>query len=484
MRGNRADLGLLATLAALSALIYALAFSLPYNLVAQQSPPYHPLSDLTGGSRGALAWLVAAFLALGLLYWLGWRLARRVRGPAAWAIVAGGAVTFAGILLLMYPIGAADIFANIMYGRIVSVYGGNPFFDAGTHFAGDRFFPYMAWSGDPTPYGPLCVLLFVGAGQLAGGGVVANVLALKLLNALFLAASIAVVAATLRDAAPGWALPGALALAWNPIVLYETIGNGHNDIIMAFWVLAAVGCMARRRYTWAVLALVAGALIKIVPILLLPAAGLIALRQLRTGRAQLRFALGAGASALALAGLVYLPFWRGPATLTFLQRRGLFTTSLPALLNIWLASRWDADRAATIAGYLAWAAAALFALWQAYRTRWDPSWQSFPRAAFNIFLFYLLFTCAWFKEWYTIWPLALAAVLPSGQALALAILFNYTGMAQPLLVWPLWIDLGEPNPMIPELRLTLTAMALPWAYLALQGLRRWLRARQGAATDS
>ena len=76
---------------------------------------------------------------------------------------------------------------------------------------------------------------------------------------------------------PPRALAGTLLLAWNPLILYETLGQGHNDVAMLFWVLACAWCLARRRYTLAVLALVAGALFKFVPLLLLPAAGLIAL---------------------------------------------------------------------------------------------------------------------------------------------------------------------------------------------------------------
>ncbi len=470
----------LAGTAVLSAVIYALAFSRPYNLAALQGQPHYTLSQHSQADPYAFASLVAAFVALGLLYWLGWRTARQAGGWAAWAIVAGGGVASAAVLLAMFPFGADDVFADIMYGRIMSRYGGNPYVDLGAAYGADPFLPYMSWADTPAHYGPLCLRMFALAARLAGDGLVANVLAFKLLNLLFLAGSVAVVAATLRQMAPPWALAGALALAWNPLVLYETVGNGHNDIIMAFWVLAGTWAMARRRYTLGVLALAAGALVKIVPALLLPAAAMVALRGMNAWRPRLRFAACSGAAALALAGLAYLPLWRGLQTLTFLQRKAMFTTSLVAALHAWLGPHWGMERVGAALGLAAWVAVAAFALWQAWRAQRDRSWLAFPHAAYNILLFYLLAACGWYKEWYAVWPIALAAVIPSGQALATAVLLGYAGLAQPLVLWPLWYQDGVASDTARELRLGPAVMALPLAYLAARWLREHVRAAEPA----
>ncbi len=473
---NLKALVFLAGSGAVSALIYWAALVRPCNLVALQERTSYDLA--AAGAAAPYVRLVAAFAALGLLYVLAWRNVRRVHGLAAWALVAVGAAVPATLLLLMYPIGAADVFADIMYGRILSLHGGNPFFDVGAAYPGDRFLPYMAWSTTPAHYGPLCLLLFGLVARLAGDGVVANVVAFKLLNVLFLAGSATLVAATLRRAAPEWALAGTLALVWNPIVLYETVGNGHNDIIMAFWVLLAIWCSAQRRHTPALLALTAGALVKIVPALLMPAAALVALRDLGPWRARLRFALGTGAACLGLAAAAYLPLWRGPASLTFFQRGAMFTTSLPAAL--W-AALGATERAGQLLGLAAWAAAGLFALWRAGRAMRDATWLAFPHAAYDILLFYLLCACPWLKEWYTIWPLAVAAVIPSGQALIPAVLLNYAGLAQPLIFWPLWYRAAPLPDAVRELRLGPAVMALPWGYVVARALLRW---RQHAAGRS
>lgn len=470
----------LALLAAASALVYWLAFTRPYSLVALSAQPLYTLAQRALTDPYAYARLALAFALLGLLYGLGWRLARHTAGTAAWAIVTGGAAASAGVLAFAYPMGAADLFADVMYGRILSLHHGNPYFDVAASFSGDPFLPYVAWRDTPAHYGPLCLELFAAAARLAGDGVVANVLAFKLLNVLFLAGSVALVALVLRETAPEWSLAGVLALAWNPIVLYETLANGHADTLMAFWVLAGIGCALRRRWLPAVLALVAGALVKIVPALLIPALVVVALRRMASARARLRFLLTAGAAGLGLAALAYAPLWRGLATLTFLQRQAMFTTSLPAALWAWLGPRWGIERAGATIGALAWAAAGAFALWRAWRTRRDPSWLSFPRAAFDTLLFYLLVACPWYKEWYSIWPLAVAAAIPTGRALAPAVLLNYAGLAQPLVFWPLWFGRTPAPDTVRELYLGPAVMALPLAFLGLRWLRERWPARSGA----
>ncbi len=46
------------------------------------------------------------------------------------------------------------------------------------------------------------------------------------------------IAAILRRLAPDRLLAGVVLFLWNPVVLYETIGQGHNDVAMLFWMAA------------------------------------------------------------------------------------------------------------------------------------------------------------------------------------------------------------------------------------------------------
>jgi hypothetical protein len=466
---------LLAGLAGLSLLVYVRAFVVPYSLLGLYPYPRVGLSSF-GPYDSAGPWrLVWAFLVQGGLYWLGWRLALQARGRAAWLVVLGGTLAFSAALLFLYPFDAADIFDNIMHGRIMGVYGANPFRDVASQFAGDPFYAYAAWQRTPSAYGPIWESLAGGVARLAGDGIIANVLAFKALGGLFLALSIGLVAVILDRVAPERTLAGVVLLAWNPVVLYETIGNGHNDLAMMVWVLAAVLAILCRRYTLAVLALLAGALVKFIPVLLIPVAGLIVWRDLAHARARLRFLAVTLPAALGLILASYGPVWYGFEGLGLAYRASLFTASLPSTLNAWLQLHFGIHSAGRAIGMVAAGLTGAFVLGQGRRAWRDGSWLSFAQAAFNILTFYLLVTCLWFQQWYTLWPLALAALLPPGHAPRLAALFSYAAMSKQLIVGPLlfWI---RPRPPRAQLELVFgpAVLIIPWLYalLALWLVRR------------
>lgn len=465
LRGKSAILAL-AGPAGLSNLVYWLAYSRPFSLFKYYD---HPLFDLRRYSAGApnARWLLfGAFVIQIGLYTLSWQLARRTRSRVAWEIVIGSSLVSALILIFMFPIGAADLFDYIVHGRIFSVYGANPFLSTARQFANDPFFPYMGWPDWPSVYGPLWALIEGTATRLAGDGVIANVLVFKGFIGAFYFGSILLVAATLQEVSPDYALAGVVLFAWNPIILYETFGNGHNDIVMVFWIMLATWLLTRRRYSVAVLALIAGGLIKYVPLFLIPVAGLIALRDLEGMRARLGFIVITGISAAALFGVSYFPFWEGLKTLTVLKHQNLATTSLPAVLSAWLEPARGAALTNTALNWATIVATGLIVLWRSLCAWDDRSRFSFPRNAFWILTGYLLFTCAWFQEWYTIWPITIAAVIPSTPVVLLALALNFGGLTKHFVFGPLWLWVRPlPAQEWIELRLGPAVMALPWLAL-------------------
>ncbi|MBI3360528.1 MAG: DUF2029 domain-containing protein, partial [Chloroflexi bacterium] len=324
---------LLFALGLASLFVYWLGLILPYNVFSLQLKPLLSVAQLTRNNPTAQAAFVVTFAALSGLYYLTWRLCRGPQPSAMWIALLAPLVVVNLSLLWLYPIDAADIFDNILRGRITAQYGGNPFYQAPNDAPSDPFLTYTAWRRSTSAYGPLWELLAAGTSRMAGDDKLANVIAFKSLGLLFYFGSLALIAGLLRRHTPERALQGVCLFAWNPLVLYETAGNGHNDVVMVFCILSGLYLLSRERHIPAALALTAGATIKFIPILLLPIALATGLRAQRTTRGRIIFGLAALMACAALIVLLYAPFWRGGDPIGLDRRSGMFTASLPAILQ-------------------------------------------------------------------------------------------------------------------------------------------------------
>lgn len=468
-------------LSGLSALIYGWGLIAPYNVEALELRPLISIAKLTRNQPGTQAAFVLTFAALSAVYYLTWRLARGVQPRAVWlANIAGLALVNLGLLAL-YPIGAADIFDNIIRGRLLAVHGGNPFYETPRAYVADPFFAYTGWRDATSAYGPAWEALAVIAARLAGDGVLANLLAFKLLGLVFYGGCLVLIARLLQKHAPERALQGMVLLAWNPLVIYETAGNGHNDIVMVFFVLLGLYALSESRFTLAALALTLGALIKFIPILLLPIVLAHALRALddrppgSTGgwRRRVTFSVVTVFACAALVVAAYAPFWRGGDPLALMERGKLFTTSLPALIQAQLetqmgreASQWWVSRAALLFVGIS----VVGATWRAWR---ETGWLAPVRLSALVLTAYLMFACLWFQPWYTIWPLALAALLPEGALARLIVLLSYAALWKTI-VFDFFLYRGAKLPprLVREMWLGPATLIIPWMYALYAGARR------------
>jgi hypothetical protein len=417
-----------AALASLSLSVYGLGLLRPYGVFALMVKPLVNIARLTRGQPLAQAGFVLTFAALSGLYYLMWRLCRGPHPRTTWLAVLMGALAVNAAMLWLYPIGAADVFDNILRGRITARFGGNPFYDTPRQYSRDRFYRYVAWRDATTAYGPLWEAMAAGLSRAAGDDPLTNVLVFKAWGLLFYGGSLALIARILSRHAPERALQGVVLFAWNPLVIYETAGNGHNDMAMVFFLLLGTDWLLQKRFLWSALALTAGALIKFVPILLLPIVLAAGLRAAATWRARLRLALVSGAACALMIAAAYAPFWRGGDVLAWERREGMLTASWPAivqanlerLLGSELSERLVSRQALLLVG-----AVTLAQAWQVWRR---PEGLAPVRAFALVILFYLLFAVLWFQPWYAIWTLALAALLPEGALARTAVLLSYAAL--------------------------------------------------------
>jgi alpha-1,6-mannosyltransferase len=457
--------------------IYEWAFARPYSLFKWWPIPFQTIGKITKFDPQAGAGYTLAFLVLFLFYLFACRLSLGRPRLLNWGVVIGGAIAFNLVLLSLYPVDSADVFDNIIRGRITEQYGGNPIYQIPAAFKSDPFFKYTAWRYFPSAYGPVWESIAAGTARVAGDGVIANVLAFKLVSILAYAASAALIGMTLRRTAPERALYGVTLFAWNPLVLYSTAGNAHNDAVMLFFMVLGLYWFARGHRTLAVLAQVAGALIKFIPALLVPLIVLASLKELSGWRARTRFLLITGGLCAALVAVSYAPFWRGGDVLGLERRTDLFTTSLATLGELILSMVVQAkfaDLLVTRAGLillLAWIVRQVRHLWRC------ADLDTLLRAAASVLLFYLLIAVPWFEAWYAIWPLAIVALLPDGVWSRGSVLLSLAaGWKMPLFEFVMMIRPGVLPPAIwREPRATLGTLGLPWIFFLLQSLKGKVR---------
>lgn len=443
--------------------VYALIFTRTAFLYSLINTPKFDLR-LMVEVNPSLLWLYRiGFCILAVAYILGGWSATRSQGRKAWIIILISAILSAIVLVFLYPFDASDIFDYIMHGRMLVLYNANPYRETAAMYPFDPIFPYVGWVKSTSPYGPFWLQLSALTARLAGNIVANNVIAFKLLNGTFYLISVGFVIAILQHQNPSRTLAGVWLFACNPLVLYETFGHGHNDITLTACLLCSVWFMLERHYTLAVLSLVTGALFKYVPLLVLPAAILYALIDQQNWKMRLRFLAITGLACTLLVVFAYQPFWFGLKTIDLTSRMYMYTTSLPAILQTQFRGLMDinilSQTISQVAAGLTFLATIIIAI-HSYRQR---SWSRYPKVALTTLLFYLLVTCLWFQQWYVVWLVGLAVLLPLNSISFLTYLLSFSVMTKVLVFAPplLWV---RPLPSIQyrEFWLSVGVMGLPW----------------------
>jgi len=371
-----------------------------------------------GRRAPALAYLqltVGASLLYAIALVVAWRWSDRVPRILFFAFPP----MFAAALVLMYPpTAASDLFHYHADARTLWIFGQNPFVVP----PGDTDYPLLfSWNTQPSPYGPVWSLLtgifaplMVPTEYLRA--VLVGFKVLAALSFLGCAGLIYRIASTTR---PGWGLFAFVLFAWNPFVLLRVVGNGHNDLVMMFFVLLALLAARQRAWTAVFVLLSVSVLIKFSTAVLGPPFLIYAWYSIE-GRPvdRVRALLPGLALGAALPVLAYAPFWVGIATLDgVLQQTGQMITSTPDILRAYFSGEAQGEIDARLARGLttaAFCAIAAASTWHARR-----GFDSLIVASFHVMFFYLLVASAWFRPWYMLWPATLIALYPTRAGIAL-----------------------------------------------------------------
>lgn len=394
------------TSAALYGVAYLLARAFGNAAVARELP---------GGTRPYAEFLayIAVFVALVALY--GWLLIRTGGGQ-----LQGRALRLALILPVLFhvcllvgrPYLSTDLLSYVAHGHIAST-GGNPYVDPVKSVAKTHFGHELASFGwEPvhgvSPYGPLWTTVEVLVLRVTHD-VRTAMLLLKLVAvgaSLISGWLIWVILAAVRPAAQ---VVGTVAYLWNPVVLSELAGEGHNDALMVVFVLASLALLVRKRASSSGVALMLGVLTKFVPLSLLPPYVVYMSRS--RGRPLVRFALGLGVG-LGAAALLYWPYWAGDHTFDGVRTAGetgeFWSTS--GALWVVLKHLTSPSSAGLFTSLIVGGAFAAYVVSESRRVRDN---EMLLEVSAKIALVYVLVASPHYWSWYVTMPIALIALVLS-----------------------------------------------------------------------
>jgi alpha-1,6-mannosyltransferase len=425
-------------------LIPVAMFSFAFPLI-DNSDRLIDIGKLTDYRPAALAIYVLGIAVMFGAYLWALRLTRHVHSSRVLAPVVCTGVVATLTIASMYPVNAIDLFIYAVRSRIFTAYGQNPQVATPSQFPGD---PYMAfssaeWSVTGSPYGPLWNLIAAPITALTGENLTAALFGFKVLAVISVFVGAWLIGLTLQS----YRLPvasGVLLYLWNPLVLWEGVGNGHNDTVMMVPILAAMLAWSRGRDRWVIPLLVVAACIKYVAVLAVPVA-VVAIWRRQQPSTRLNTFVVSGVVSAAIAVASTAPFFDVGAIWRSVSEQGTIFLTSPAAVAATLLD--DVLPVGVARGVVVLIGATLMALflWLQLLLVWQ-SPERMPRAVYET-LFVFLLVAAWnFRVWYLIWLMALAAVLPIGWPSWRAIAWTAGGLAgyaHFIWIWDWW-DPGFP----------------------------------------
>ena len=282
-----------------------------------------------------LYFLLLLGIFAGYLLALRWAFRLGAGGRSLFGLILAFSLLFHLSLLLQPYLLSQDIFSYAYYARIFAHYGGNPYVAVPRDYPFDPLFEAIFWRDQPSNYGPLWTYATGLLSLLTLGNTASTILSFKLLSLSFAIAGVPFVWLILGRLSRQARVAGTLLYAWNPLLIVETSGSGHNDIVMAFFLLPAIYLYLRGARLSGLVMLVLSILFKYVTIVLVPVYLALWLREENGWRQRLQALASGGIVSLVLLAAAYWPVYAGPSTIpvaSFVSKPVAYVNSPPELL--------------------------------------------------------------------------------------------------------------------------------------------------------
>jgi hypothetical protein len=441
-------LALLLVVAALTQIIYVFIWPLSYFMtqatdftyeyLVQYPAAWHRLSLLLtrfnglwpGGSQSLdflVDALMQAFIAAFVLYLIAILLVRGGLPPVLGVVaVVAPPLAYHATLFAMPGLYTTDIFSYVMYSHIAGPIGANPYTSLPSWYPEVRIFHWIhpLWQNAPSIYGPAWIDLTLPlARAVARASEVDKVLAYKALVNVGHLLGVAVLAYLVHQVRPGHVLEAVVMYAWNPLIIFEFGGNGHNDAMMVSVMLLGLALYVSSARWLGIVTVAVSMLLKMTSLFLLP---FYAMAWAREQSSWLRF-FGVGILATLSVPVViaafYWPWWNGLETISPIinwSQGPMYNNYVPDTLAYFLARRdltmgiGVADPMKVLEGWrdtIKTVARIIFVLWCAVELWRVRGPLGIAGAGARVMLIFLVVVNTWVLPWYFSWPLALAVVV-------------------------------------------------------------------------
>jgi hypothetical protein len=336
-----------------------------------------------------IAGVVAALALSGIAVVLGRRGALRLRVAVVVAVVVQ-LLPLAGPLLL-----SQDAFLYWAEARVLTVHHHSPYRVTPASYPADPATRAMSaeWRDEKEPYGPVWAAVSAVPALAVGRSAHDAQLAYRVLAALSILGTVAIVARRTRSAA------SVALLGWSPLVAFHFAGGGHQDAVLT---LALVGALAVGPTLWGGALWPVAGLVKAVPVVVLPLE--LARRRLDVPRA---FWVGLVGAAVLLAVVATGVFGTGWLTASTIAAHG--TSPIGGVH--FLTETGLRHRYAVVIGGLVFIAVYAVLLREAWvRGR--------PHLGFALVA--LCMCSSLLRPWYAVWPLAVSAFEEDGLSMVAA----------------------------------------------------------------
>ena len=227
------------------------------------------LDTLHGNGLAAVGVVAVSFAAIAFLLVL--RECRR--GTISPRTAIGLAVAFHVAVLFLPLLFSRDVYSYAYYGKIATTYHANPYVSTPADYPNDVLASFVGpkWVDAPAVYGALWTQVSALVTR-AADDVGAIVSTFRLIAIAASLATVFVVGGLVRRVRPERAAFAVALVGLNPVVLFQSAASGHNDLLVALAIAAALALAFSGRELWATAALALGTLVKVtaaVPLLLL-----------------------------------------------------------------------------------------------------------------------------------------------------------------------------------------------------------------------